>query len=198
MIWRLKKLSSSGREPSFTQHTGTLTPVERTTVSTAKFTVHCITFSALWVEGTGCNGGGKEGKRKESTMERIELFFCCLICRYSMHYRRHFLFLHLFFFCLPPWLNSPTYVGTYSLSHSPFSPHFSSVITVYHVGPNGWTQVWAGDTTDMYYKYYPLKNTKSIETEEEKANQEAAAMTFGHGAWRVYALYCTVLDRTLR
>jgi hypothetical protein len=42
--------------------------------------------------------------------------------------------------------------------------------------------VWAGDTTDMYYKYYPLKNTKSIETEEEKANQEAAAMTFSHGA----------------
>jgi hypothetical protein len=28
---------------------------------------------------------------------------------------------------------------------------------VYHVGPNGWTQVWKGDTTDMYYNYYPIK-----------------------------------------
>ena len=53
---------------------------------------------------------------------------------------------------------------------------------VYHVGPNGWTQVWAGDTTDMFYKYYPLKNTKSIETEEEKKAQQIAAVTFGHGA----------------
>jgi hypothetical protein len=96
----------------------------------------------------------------------------------------------------PPLLSSlpsPCHLDS-TLQTSPSSPlsPFSWLITVYHVGPNGWTQVWAGDTTDMYYKYYPLKNTKSIETEEEKANQEAAAMTFGHGAWGTYALNRTV------
>ena len=55
-------------------------------------------------------------------------------------------------------------------------------VSVYHVGPNGWTQVWAGDTTDMFYKYYPIKDSKSVETESEKKAQEAAAMSFGHGA----------------
>ena len=28
---------------------------------------------------------------------------------------------------------------------------------VYHVGEKGWTQVWRGDTNDMYYGYYPIK-----------------------------------------
>ena len=28
---------------------------------------------------------------------------------------------------------------------------------VYHVGPNGWTQVHRGDTTQMFYEYYPDK-----------------------------------------
>lgn len=28
---------------------------------------------------------------------------------------------------------------------------------VYHVGEHGWTQVWRGDTNDMYYGYYPVK-----------------------------------------
>lgn len=37
---------------------------------------------------------------------------------------------------------------------------------VYHVGENGWTQVWRGDTTDMYYKYYPLEAPLSQTTEE--------------------------------
>jgi cytochrome b subunit of formate dehydrogenase len=51
--------------------------------------------------------------------------------------------------------------------------------TVYHVGPNGWTQVWAGDTTDMFYKYYPLKTTKSIDEDKEK---EVVSKIGGHGA----------------
>ena len=56
-----------------------------------------------------------------------------------------------------------------SLSHSLTPTHPPSPSpTVYHVGPNGWTQVWAGDTTDMFYKYYPLKNTKTIEVEKEE------------------------------
>ena len=44
-----------------------------------------------------------------------------------------------------------------------FIPTLSSIqlihpsILVYHVGPNGWTKVWSGDTTNMYYEYYPLK-----------------------------------------
>jgi hypothetical protein len=51
---------------------------------------------------------------------------------------------------------------------------------VYHVGPNGWTQVWAGDTTDMFYKYYPLKkNTKSI---DENLEKEVVSKIGGHGA----------------
>ena len=31
------------------------------------------------------------------------------------------------------------------------------IVIVYHVGEKGWTQVWRGDTNDMYYGYYPLK-----------------------------------------
>lgn len=50
---------------------------------------------------------------------------------------------------------------------------------VYHVGPNGWTQVWAGDTTDMFYKYYPLKPTKSI---DENLEKEVVSKIGGHGA----------------
>lgn len=61
--------------------------------------------------------------------------------------------------------------------------NFSSLTrAVYHVGPNGWTQVWAGDTTDMFYKYYPIKDPKSVETESDKKAQEAASMSFSHGA----------------
>jgi hypothetical protein len=70
-----------------------------------------------------------------------------------------------------------------SVRYLPTNFHpFSVLRTVYHVGPNGWTQVWAGDTTDMFYKYYPIKDSKSVETESDKKAQEAAAMSFGHGA----------------
>jgi hypothetical protein len=28
------------------------------------------------------------------------------------------------------------------------------------VGENGWTKVWSGDTTDMYYQYYPVQQVQ--------------------------------------
>jgi hypothetical protein len=31
---------------------------------------------------------------------------------------------------------------------------------VYHVGENGWTKVWSGDTTEMFYEYYPVEQVK--------------------------------------
>lgn len=46
-------------------------------------------------------------------------------------------------------------------------------LAVYHVGENGWTQVWAGDTTKMYYNYYPAEGGGPAaveEGEEEKKN----------------------------
>ena len=33
---------------------------------------------------------------------------------------------------------------------------------VYHVGPDGWTQVHRGDTTQMFYEYYPEKVIEKI------------------------------------
>jgi hypothetical protein len=39
----------------------------------------------------------------------------------------------------------------------PYTFVFYCNFVVYHVGPNGWTQVWRGDTTEMYYNYYPLE-----------------------------------------
>ena len=45
---------------------------------------------------------------------------------------------------------------------------------MYHVGPNGWTQVWAGDTTEMFYKYYPSPQivAKSIVEHEAAMKKE--------------------------
>ena len=38
---------------------------------------------------------------------------------------------------------------------------------MYYVSEKGWTQVWAGDTTDMYYGYYPIvKKTLAVENVE--------------------------------
>jgi len=31
---------------------------------------------------------------------------------------------------------------------------------VYHVSENGWTKVWSGDTTEMFYEYYPVEQVK--------------------------------------
>ena len=39
---------------------------------------------------------------------------------------------------------------------------------VYHVSEKGWTQVWRGDTNDMYYGYYPLKKKDTTAAAEEK------------------------------
>lgn len=36
------------------------------------------------------------------------------------------------------------------------------MLTVYHVGPNGWTKVWSSDTTDMFYSFYPDKLAPSV------------------------------------
>jgi hypothetical protein len=40
--------------------------------------------------------------------------------------------------------------------------------SVYHVTENGWVQVWSGDTTPMYYEYYPLKAKKQTESGGEE------------------------------
>ena len=48
-------------------------------------------------------------------------------------------------------------LGKRAILHATHRDAYSGGINnVYHVGENGWTQVWKGDTTDMYYNYYPL------------------------------------------
>lgn len=39
---------------------------------------------------------------------------------------------------------------------------------MYHVTENGWVKVWSGDTTPMYYEYYPIKakNTPQVSQQE--------------------------------
>lgn len=37
---------------------------------------------------------------------------------------------------------------------------------------NGWVQVWSGDTTPMYYEYYPLKVQQRITSEENGGGEE--------------------------
>jgi hypothetical protein len=46
--------------------------------------------------------------------------------------------------------------------------HLGSLSSVYHVTENGWVQVWSGDTTPMYYEYYPLKAKKQTESGGEE------------------------------
>jgi hypothetical protein len=55
-----------------------------------------------------------------------------------------------------------------------FSPSLlPSPLLVYHVTENGWVQVWSGDTTSMYYEYYPLKVQKQIaQTSETSGGEE--------------------------
>ena len=40
---------------------------------------------------------------------------------------------------------------------------------VYHMGPDGWKHVWATDTHEMFFKYYPVGQVqvKSIVDTEE-------------------------------
>ena len=44
-----------------------------------------------------------------------------------------------------------------------------SLYIVYYVSEKGWTQVWAGDTTDMYYGYYPIE--RKLLGAEKKAEE---------------------------
>ena len=46
--------------------------------------------------------------------------------------------------------------------------------TVYYVSEKGWTQVWKGDTTDMYYGYYPITRPMLQTTPEEGEKVEEA------------------------
>jgi hypothetical protein len=42
---------------------------------------------------------------------------------------------------------------------------------VYFVNEKGWTHVWAGDTTDMYYEYYPIER-KLIKNQPQESELE--------------------------
>jgi 20S proteasome subunit beta 5 len=47
-------------------------------------------------------------------------------------------------------------LGKRAILHATHRDAYSGGINnVYHVKEDGWVQVWAGDTTDMYYNYYP-------------------------------------------
>lgn len=47
-------------------------------------------------------------------------------------------------------------LGKRAIVHATHRDAYSGGINnVYHVGPNGWKQVWKGDTTQMFYEYYP-------------------------------------------
>jgi 20S proteasome subunit beta 5 len=67
-------------------------------------------------------------------------------------------------------------LGKRAILHATHRDAYSGGINnVYHVGENGWTKVWAGDTTSMYYNYYPLDAPLSTSVvtedgEEEKKN----------------------------
>jgi len=47
-------------------------------------------------------------------------------------------------------------LGKRAILHATHRDAYSGGINnVYHVKEDGWVQVWRGDTTDMYYNYYP-------------------------------------------
>ena len=59
-------------------------------------------------------------------------------------------------------------LGKRAILHATHRDAYSGGINnVYHVGPNGWTKVWSGDTTPMYYNYYPLPEKSSEEKMSE-------------------------------
>jgi 20S proteasome subunit beta 5 len=48
-------------------------------------------------------------------------------------------------------------LGKRAIVHAVHRDAYSGGINnVYHVGPNGWTQVNRGDTMEMYFRYYPV------------------------------------------
>jgi 20S proteasome subunit beta 5 len=54
-------------------------------------------------------------------------------------------------------------LGKRAILHATHRDAYSGGINnVYHVGEQGWTKVWSGDTTEMFYEYYPMQQvTKS-------------------------------------
>jgi 20S proteasome subunit beta 5 len=51
-------------------------------------------------------------------------------------------------------------LGKRAICHAAHRDAMSGGINnLYHVGPNGWTKIWSGDTNEMYYNYYPKPNT---------------------------------------
>lgn len=59
-------------------------------------------------------------------------------------------------------------LGKRAILHATHRDAYSGGINnVYHVKEDGWVQVWAGDTTDMYYNHYPkgkFPESDSMET----------------------------------
>ena len=61
-------------------------------------------------------------------------------------------------------------------------------MAVYLVMEKGWEKVWSGDTTDMYYGYYPLPPRAPVThpsasdgVQEEKDSQGSAPMELQRG-----------------
>lgn len=56
-------------------------------------------------------------------------------------------------------------LGKRAILHATHRDAYSGGINnVYHVGEQGWTKVWSGDTTEMFYEYYPVQQITKSET----------------------------------
>jgi len=59
-------------------------------------------------------------------------------------------------------------LGKRAILHATHRDAYSGGINnVYHVGENGWTQVWSQDTHDMFYKYYPVEQITASKIEKD-------------------------------
>ena len=66
-------------------------------------------------------------------------------------------------------------LGKRAILHATHRDAYSGGINnVYHVGENGWTQVWKGDTPDMFYGYYP---NGPFPVKDDKGEKEAPMET---------------------
>ena len=64
-------------------------------------------------------------------------------------------------------------LGKRAILHATHRDAYSGGINnVYHVGENGWTQVWKGDTHDMFYGYYP---NGPFPVKDDKGEKEGTA-----------------------
>jgi 20S proteasome subunit beta 5 len=53
-------------------------------------------------------------------------------------------------------------LGKRAILHATHRDAYSGGINnVYYVGPNGWQKVWSGDTTQMFYEYYPVSKVEA-------------------------------------